>query len=112
MTSQSTADQISLIGNRQLPTNLSQISNPHLSGQTVLFWLRQAPIEKIHSRGIIHPMTVPSLINSLSYAPVPLKFGTSGRRGKVADLSQLEIYINARAEIQYLQCLYPEEGGV
>lgn len=57
-------------------------------------------------------MTVPSLINSLSYSPVPLKFGTSGRRGKVADLSQLEIYINARAEIQYLQCLYPEEGGV
>lgn len=41
----------------------------------------------------------------LAYEPQPLKFGTSGRRGKVVDLTQLEIYTNVLAEIRYLQSL-------
>ena len=53
-----------------------------------------------------------SLQRHLAYQPQPLKFGTSGRRGLVVDLTQLEIYINVSAEIQYLQSLTPSEGGV
>lgn len=49
---------------------------------------------------------------SLDYEPVPLKFGTSGRRGLVVHLTQLEIYINASAELEYLQSLPPAEGGI
>jgi len=49
---------------------------------------------------------------SLDYEPVPLKFGTSGRRGLVADLTQLEVYINALAELEYLQSLPRSEGGI
>ena len=41
-----------------------------------------------------------------------LKFGTSGRRGLVCEMSQLEIYTNARAEIEYLQRLPLEKGGI
>jgi len=41
-----------------------------------------------------------------------LKFGTSGRRGLVCEMSQLEIYTNARAEIEYLQQLPKEKGGI
>lgn len=48
----------------------------------------------------------------LTYEPQPLKFGTSGRRGKVVDLTQLEIYTNVLAEIQYLQSLPLSEGGI
>lgn len=48
----------------------------------------------------------------LNYTPVPLKFGTSGRRGEVIHLSQLEIYINATAELEYLQSLPVEQGGI
>lgn len=48
----------------------------------------------------------------LTYEPVPLKFGTSGRRGKVVDLTQLEIYTNVLAEIRYLQSLDQQEGGI
>jgi phosphomannomutase len=48
----------------------------------------------------------------LTYTPRPLKFGTSGRRGEVAHLTQLEIYINALAEIEYLQTLPIGEGGI
>ncbi|KIW91188.1 uncharacterized protein Z519_08083 [Cladophialophora bantiana CBS 173.52] len=48
----------------------------------------------------------------LSYEPQPLKFGTSGRRGKVVDLSQLEIYTNVVAEIDYLLSLEPSQGGI
>ena len=54
----------------------------------------------------------PSLRSQLNYDPVPLKFGTSGRRGLVADLTQLEIYINALAELEYLQSLPLADGGV
>ena len=49
---------------------------------------------------------------SLDYNPVPLKFGTSGRRGLVADLTQLEVYITATAELEYLQSLPKSEGGI
>jgi phosphomannomutase len=53
-----------------------------------------------------------SLQSSLNYEPRELEFGTSGRRGKVVDLTQLEVYINALAELQYLQSLDPSEGGI
>lgn len=53
-----------------------------------------------------------SLGAALDHAPVVLGFGTSGRRGLLKDLTQLEIYINALAEIEYLKTLPPEEGGV
>ena len=43
---------------------------------------------------------------------MPLKFGTSGRRGLVADLTQLEVYLNALAELEYLQALPKSEGGI
>lgn len=48
----------------------------------------------------------------LTYRPKELQFGTSGRRGLVTDLTQLEVYINVRAELEYLQSLPPEAGGV
>jgi phosphomannomutase len=38
----------------------------------------------------------------LDHDPVPLTFGTSGRRGDVVHLTQLEIYINVLAELEYL----------
>ena len=41
-----------------------------------------------------------------------LRFGTSGRRGRVADLTQLEIYINALAEMEYLLTLPAKSGGI
>jgi phosphomannomutase len=53
-----------------------------------------------------------SLRSRLNYEPQELGFGTSGRRGKVVDLTQLEVYLNALAELQYLQSLSPSEGGI
>src|SRR4051794_2361106 len=53
-----------------------------------------------------------SLRSSLDYEPRVLEFGTSGRRGKVVDLTQLEVYINAAAEIEYLRTLAPSDGGI
>lgn len=53
-----------------------------------------------------------SLRASLNYEPQPLKFGTSGRRGEVVHLTQLEIYLNARAELDYLLSLPAGEGGI
>ena len=55
---------------------------------------------------------VGSLRSSLQYEPRELEFGTSGRRGKVADLTQLEVYINALAELEYLQSLDVSGGGI
>src|ERR1700744_927675 len=55
---------------------------------------------------------VDSLRSRLKYEPQVLGFGTSGRRGKVVDLTQLEIYLNALAELQYLQSLPLAEGGI
>ncbi len=53
-----------------------------------------------------------SLRSRLTYEPQVLGFGTSGRRGKVVDLTQLEIYLNALAELEYLQSLPVAEGGI
>jgi phosphomannomutase len=53
-----------------------------------------------------------SLRSHLNYEPQELGFGTSGRRGKVVDLTQLEVYINALAELEYLQSLAPSAGGI
>jgi phosphomannomutase len=53
-----------------------------------------------------------SLRSRLNYEPQVLGFGTSGRRGKVVDLTQLEIYLNALAELEYLQSLPVTEGGI
>lgn len=49
---------------------------------------------------------------ALNYEPQVLKFGTSGRRGDVVHLTQLEIYINALAELEYLKALPLTEGGI
>jgi phosphomannomutase len=53
-----------------------------------------------------------TLRSCLDYEPRVLRFGTSGRRGKVSDLTQLEVYINALAELEYLQSLAVSEGGI
>ena len=53
-----------------------------------------------------------SLRAQLDYEPQVLKFGTSGRRGEIIHLTQLEFYINATAELEYLQTLSVEEGGI
>ena len=53
-----------------------------------------------------------SLRSRLNYEPQVLGFGTSGRRGKVVDLTQLEVYLNALAELEYLQSLSLAEGGI
>ncbi|KAJ5538609.1 hypothetical protein N7494_008088 [Penicillium frequentans] len=53
-----------------------------------------------------------SLEANLAYEPQILKFGTSGRRGLIVDLTQLEIYINVLGEIRYLQAISPSEGGI
>ncbi len=52
------------------------------------------------------------LQDTLDYEPRELGFGTSGRRGRVIDLKQLEIYINVLAELEYLQSLDPSAGGI
>ncbi|HTS27810.1 MAG TPA: hypothetical protein VMH81_18175, partial [Bryobacteraceae bacterium] len=53
-----------------------------------------------------------SLGANLTYEPKPLAFGTSGRRGEVIHLSQLEIYTNVLGELEYLLRLPPGEGGI
>lgn len=53
-----------------------------------------------------------TLRSRLTYTPRELKFGTSGRRGEVVHLTDLEIYINVLAEIEYLQTLASGDGGV
>lgn len=41
-----------------------------------------------------------------------MAFGTSGRRGRVVDLTQLEIYINVTAELEFLRSLPRDQGGI
>jgi phosphomannomutase len=53
-----------------------------------------------------------TLRSSLNYETRELAFGTSGRRGKIVDLTQLEVYINALAELEYLQSIDISEGGI
>lgn len=48
----------------------------------------------------------------LAYEPQELGFGTSGRRGEVVHLTQLEVYINVLAELGYLQSRTVAEGGI
>lgn len=43
------------------------------------------------------------LLDSLVYKPVELDFGTSGLRGLVVDMTDLECYINTRGFLAYLQ---------
>ncbi|MGE5816645.1 MAG: phosphomannomutase [Deltaproteobacteria bacterium] len=45
----------------------------------------------------IHPTA-----SFLNYAPAPLAFGTSGLRGLVTDITDLEAYINVKAALRYL----------
>jgi phosphomannomutase len=45
------------------------------------------------------PFVRPTFLN---YAPVPLAFGTSGLRGLVKDITDLEAYINVKAALRYL----------
>ncbi len=53
-----------------------------------------------------------TLRSCLAYQPHELQFGTSGRRGDVIHLTQLEIYINTLAELEYLQSLPRNRGGI
>lgn len=53
-----------------------------------------------------------SLRQYLNYEPQELQFGTSGRRGQVVHLTQLEVFINAVAELEFLQSLPKDEGGI
>ena len=51
----------------------------------------------------------------LSYTPVPLAFGTSGLRGLVTDITDLEAYINVKAALRYLSSvgdISPRSGVV
>jgi len=48
----------------------------------------------------------------LAREPRELKFGTSGRRGRLADLTQLEVYINVLGELEYLLSQGEQEGGI
>src|SRR5947209_19025364 len=67
-----------------------------------------------------HPATVLAILlfvlsdyrSTLTYEPFELRFGTSGRRGRVIDLTQLEIYINVLGELTYLQSLPRASGGI
>lgn len=68
-----------------------------------------APLSGISA--ILH-FVLPDLRSTLTYEPAELRFGTSGRRGRVVDLTQLEIYINALAEVRYLLARPPGEGGI
>ncbi len=43
-----------------------------------------------------------ALAQFLNYAPVPLAFGTSGLRGLVKDITDLEAYINVKGAARYL----------
>lgn len=57
-------------------------------------------------------ISLQTLRESLSYEPKELQFGTSGRRGEVVHLTQLEVFINAVAELEFLQSLPKSEGGI
>ena len=53
-----------------------------------------------------------TLRKRLAYQARELQYGTSGRRGEVAHLTQVEIYINVFAELEYLKSLPLSEGGI
>lgn len=60
----------------------------------------------------LYECNVTSLRSILLDEPTPLRFGTSGRRGMVSQLTQLEIYINVLGEMDYLQSQPPAMGGI
>ncbi|CAA9890812.1 Phosphomannomutase [Candidatus Methylobacter favarea] len=60
----------------------------------------------------MRPNQQKSLRQCLAYEPRELQFGTSGRRGEVVHLTQLEVFINAVAELEFLQSLSKAEGGI
>src|SRR6185312_12791444 len=77
----------------------------------------QPPGIRIRKRRRVRPriaenVVMPDLRSRLNHTPKPLGFGTSGRRGLIADLTQIEIYINVTAELEYLLSLSPEDGGI
>jgi phosphomannomutase len=45
--------------------------------------------------------TIGATASFLNYAPAPLAFGTSGLRGLVKDITDLEAYINVKASLRY-----------
>lgn len=49
---------------------------------------------------------------SLKEKPQPLRFGTSGLRGKVSQMTDLECYINVCGYIAYLKRIGPDSGGI
>jgi phosphomannomutase len=53
-----------------------------------------------------------TLRSHLAYEPQELRFGTSGRREEVVHLTQLEVYIDVLAELEYLQSRTLAEGGI
>jgi phosphomannomutase len=58
------------------------------------------------------PNHASTLRENLLDEPRELKFGTSGRRGEVIHLTQLEIYLNALSELEYLLSLPASQGGI
>ena len=52
------------------------------------------------------------LRSTLATEPRELRFGTSGRRGAVVDMTQLEIYVNVSGELEFLQSLPRTQGGI
>ncbi|SJM94088.1 hypothetical protein [Crenothrix polyspora] len=59
-----------------------------------------------------HSYPQESLRTNLKYTPQELQFGTSGRRGLVTHLTHLEVFINVVAELEFLQSLPKEQGGI
>ncbi len=57
---------------------------------------------------------MPTKVETLSYTPVELGFGTSGLRGLAQDMTDLECYINTKAFLEFVQTDdgYPKEGPV
>lgn len=54
---------------------------------------------------------MPTLRESLQYQPNELAFGTSGLRGLVTDMTDLECYINALGFLKYLANLAPTQNS-
>jgi len=54
---------------------------------------------------------IPPTASFLNYTPVPLAFGTSGLRGLVKDITDLEAYINVKAALRYLLSIGDIDAG-
>lgn len=52
-----------------------------------------------------------NLLKSLVYSPVELRFGTSGLRGLVTDMTDLECYINTAGFLRFLLTIHGIEAG-